>query len=179
MNYFNAYCGLYWLNNIWNEFSRFSFELNQSLALFNEKIDIQNVSARAKSRWIVVLWRNRKIDCDYRQPSYGSYTRYIAGLEIVRDDIHRFHYLVGWSWRASIKKFHIEKLRLLRLPNKDRDSEQNNQRVNEKEKAGWWAVVGERLTHPHPTYTRRLTVSKTHSNPTRYIPNHTLHKKAS
>ena len=29
-----------------------------------------------------------------------------------------------------------EKLRLLRLPNKDRDSEPNNQRINEKERAG-------------------------------------------
>ena len=24
----------------------------------------------------------KKIDCDYRQPNYGSYTRYITGLEI-------------------------------------------------------------------------------------------------
>ena len=53
MNNSIEYSGLYWMNIFLNEYFGFSFELNfelnHILARFNEKMNIQNGSARAKS----------------------------------------------------------------------------------------------------------------------------------
>ena len=59
MNNSIEYSGLYWMNIFLNEYFGFCFELNFELnhfsARFNEKMNFQNVSYRARSNFILLL----------------------------------------------------------------------------------------------------------------------------